>query len=100
MKYTSSSEPLYTVVMERLTKDEHQEFTNWALNNITGQMIYMTSGGNYFTVKSASKPENVMDHFGRPYGFSEQTISAASVIGFTHQEDLTAFLIVFESKVD
>lgn len=100
MKFVSSSEPLYTVVLEKIDKDEQAAISSWALDNITGQMVFMTNNSGWIALNCVSKPEFSKDHFGRKNKFSERSSNVNSIIGFTRQEDLTAFLIMFESSSD
>lgn len=99
MKFRSSDQPVYTVVLSKTDSNENKEIHDWLLSSLNGQvMMIKTAGGGY--IETLSKPAQEKNHFGDINPFAKNNVSYQTMIMFTDQVDLTAFLLKFENSVD
>lgn len=99
MQYKSSCDPLYPVVIKGWRGDERAKFFEWALENIKGQFMILPSSSSGY-IEHYTRPIEKNSYFGEPNDYSSSKEQYAGLILFSTPEDLSAFLIVFESVVE
>lgn len=99
MQYKSSSDPLYPVVIKHWRTDEKVKFLDWAKENIKSQFLTISQNSNG-SLEQYTKPIQKNGYFGEMNDFAHSKDTFSGMILFTAPEDLTAFLIVFESTVE
>ena len=102
MRYKSSNIPTYTVMVKSWDEthsgitSKKEEFLDWAMkNDIAPFMLVQGGGGSQAEILTT--PSTQINQFGEKNDFSRNREPFTTMISFSRQQDLTAFMLYFEN---